>query len=322
MATVVDEMMMETEAAVAAPPAEQPQTEQPLVGSEPGTYVIGDFQTFGQEGATWVQAGFVTSNSDFYAYADENAVVEGSPDKLTMTANPYSHTNDLLQVLDNAKQMLFSAQPVAVPDGGTITFEFEMAATGYNTTPGDLRDGFASFNALDFGTGLALDFFTSNDRMAAIYARLGFPQMKGIVYDLKNRAPKLRTFILRTFFLYFEHRRIDQKRSRLYRLLRNIAWQRKQDKFFAIFKETAKVTTTPGQKHKYSLFYDQGNDRIEWWIDGKLIYAVEDVRFKARSFTLAYGLMTEKDMGKHGSVSLHGQGMRGEYSTITVTTTR
>jgi len=298
------------------------RAQQPTIGTEPGTYLVGGFDSFGKPGAQWVQAGFTYGDGEYFAYADDNATVEGTADRLVMDVSQYSHTQAIVQMLDNAKQMLFSAQPVAVPDGGTISFEFTMAATGHDTMPGDLRDGFASFNALDFGTGLALDFFTSDDRLAAIYARLPFPQMEGIPMDMEKRTPKLKATILRSLFIYFEHRRIDQKHTRLYRLVRNLGWRLKQDKFFAIFKETNRLSTQPGQQHSYKLFYDQGNNRIEWWVDGTLIYAVDEVKFKAKSFTLAYGLMTEKDLGAEGSVSCAGQGMHGEYSAITVTTTR
>jgi Family of unknown function (DUF6081) len=47
---------------------------------------------------------------------------------------------------------------------------------------------------------------------------------------------------------------------------------------------------------------------------------VENILHKVKQFTLAYGLMTERDLGKTASVSCHGQGMHGEWSAVRVTT--
>ena len=41
--------------------------------------------------------------------------------------------------------------------------------------PNDFYDGFVSVNLLDFSTGLAIDFFVSNECFATVYARLPFP---------------------------------------------------------------------------------------------------------------------------------------------------
>jgi hypothetical protein len=41
--------------------------------------------------------------------------------------------------------------------------------------PNDFYDGFVSLNLLDFSTGIAIDFFVSNECYATVYARLPFP---------------------------------------------------------------------------------------------------------------------------------------------------
>ncbi len=282
------------------------------------TYTVGDFDTFGKENAVWVPAGF-EYKGNFVGYTDDNAVVEGGKDKLVMTANPYSHKNDVLQVLDNAKQMLFTAQPVEVPDGGRISFEFELAATGYITIPGEFRDGFCSFNALDFDSGLALDWFAGDDRLCAVYARIPFPQMKGIPVNLEQRYTPPTSFLLGRRQFYFDHIRIDKWRNPLYAAYKKFEWSKKKNYFFAYFQEV-KVPTKKGQTHHYKLMYDQGANRAEWWVDGQLVYTAENIMQKAKRFILAYGLMTERNLGETASVSCHGQGMRGEWSAITVTT--
>jgi hypothetical protein len=71
--------------------------------------------------------------------------------------------------------MYFSARTFAPPPEGTISFSIDMAATIVGGTPGDLYDGFVSFNVLDFTTGAALDFFVGNDVAATVYGKLPFP---------------------------------------------------------------------------------------------------------------------------------------------------
>jgi len=62
--------------------------------------------------------------------------------------------------------------------------------------PGDLYDGFVSFNVLDFSTGAALDFFVGNDTIATVYGKLPFP---GVPDSTPERGPK--------FFCLFEEMR-------------------------------------------------------------------------------------------------------------------
>lgn len=282
------------------------------------TYSVGGFDTFGKEGATWVPAGF-DHDGKFIGYTDDNAVVEGTSAKLVMTANPYTHKNHIVQVLDNAKQMLFTAQPVDVPEGGLISFEYDLAATGYNTIPGELRDGFCSFNALDFDNGIALDWFTSNDRLCAVYARIPFPQIAGMKYDLEKRTPAARNFLLGRLYFYMDHVRTDRWRNPIYNAYKRWEWDKKKKYYFAFFQEIP-TPTFPGQQHTYKIVYDQGNNRAEWWLDGRKVYEAENILHKVKRFTLAYGLMTERDLGKSESISCHGQGMRGEWSAVRVTT--
>ncbi len=282
------------------------------------TESIGGFDSFGKEGATWVPAGF-EYNGKFVGYTDDNAVVEGTPDRLVMTVNPYSHKNDIVQVLDNAKQMLFTDQPVSVPEGGTISFEYDLAATGYNTIPGELRDGFASFNALDFENGIALDWFTSNDRLCAVYARIPFPQMPTMKYDLEKRAKPIVSFLLGRRYFYMDHIRTDRWRNPMYARYKRWEWKMKEKYYFAFFQEIP-TPTFPSQQHTYKIVYDQGHNRAEWWIDNRKVYEAENIKHKVKQFTLAYGLMTERNLGKTASISCHGQGMQGEWSAVRVTT--
>jgi hypothetical protein len=92
-------------------------------------------------------------------------------------------------------------------------------------------------------------------------------------------------------------------------------------RYFAIFKELD-LPTRPGEPHDYRITYDQSDASVRWWVDGALVNEERNVPDRIRGFTLAMGLMTEKDIRDGKSVSLHGQGLTGEWSPTRVTLTQ
>lgn len=110
-----------------------------------------------------------------WEYREPNAVVVVQNGRLRVAAVPLTRRHDTVQILDNAKHMYFSRETFAVPAGGEISVELEIRAQKVNGVPDDFYDGFVSLNLLDFSTGLAVDFFVSNERYATVYARLPFP---------------------------------------------------------------------------------------------------------------------------------------------------
>ena len=91
-------------------------------------------------------------------------------------------------------------------------------------------------------------------------------------------------------------------------------------RYFCLFKELD-VATEPGQWHDYRITYDQGASTVRWWVDDELVNEERNVPDTIRGFTLAVGLMTEKDFRNGKSVSLHGQGVIGEWSESRITLT-
>jgi hypothetical protein len=136
--------------------------------------VYGDFADILKPDSKWIQAGFPTADG-FWEYREPNALILVQNDKLRVTAVPLTRANDTVQILDNAKHMYFSRERFAVPEDGEISVQTEITARVLNGTPDDLYDGFVSLNLLDFDTGLAIDFFVSNEKFATVYARLPFP---------------------------------------------------------------------------------------------------------------------------------------------------
>jgi len=137
--------------------------------------IVGDYHRILESDSKWEQAGFLLPDGSTWLYKEPAAVVLVRNGVLQVTAVPYTRGNDRVQILDNAKHMYFSKQRFEVPTGGKITFEIEIAARTVGTTPGNLYDGYVSWNLLDLTTGWALDFFTGGDTVATVYGRLPFP---------------------------------------------------------------------------------------------------------------------------------------------------
>jgi hypothetical protein len=88
--------------------------------------------------------------------------------------------------------------------------------------------------------------------------------------------------------------------------------------YFCIFNEVP-VATRPGQTHLFRITYDKASDELWWFIDGTEVDHHREVPFKMESFLIALGLMTEKAIDEDRSISLHGQGLTGEWSPLTIT---
>ena len=236
--------------------------------------ILAGYSEILKDESPWVIGGFALPDGSRWEYREPGAAVLAQAGRLRVTVPRLTRTHDRVQVLDNAKHMYFSRERVPVPPEGEITFDIMMRAHGYHTAPGDLYDGFVSWNLLDFETGFAIDFFVSNDTIATVYARLPFPGV-----------PEPRTGDTR---------------------------------YFAIFKELD-VPTAPGQPHDYRIVYHRDQDELRWYVDGDEVNRQARVPDKIDGFTVALGLMTEKDIGPQGSTSLHGQGLMGEWSAVRVT---
>lgn len=91
-------------------------------------------------------------------------------------------------------------------------------------------------------------------------------------------------------------------------------------KVFAIFKELP-LPNGPQQPHRYKITYSKADDAFSWYVNDQLVNRETGVPVKMDGFTCAMGLMTEKEIREGKSVSLHGQGIIGEWSPFVITTT-
>ncbi len=136
---------------------------------------VGSFSRLFEADSPWLQAAFDLPGGQRWEYREPESVVLVRDGWLQVAAVPYTRSNDHVQILDNAKHMYFSEERFAVPPGGRITFEIQIAARTIKTQQGNLYDGYVSWNLLDLTTGWALDFFTGGDTVATVYGRLPFP---------------------------------------------------------------------------------------------------------------------------------------------------
>lgn len=247
--------------------------EQETSGIAGRAMTLGGFPDLFKPEAPWRLGGFALPDGSFWEYREPNAIVVVQNGRLRCSAAPLTRANDRVQILDNAKHMYFSKERVPVPANGAVSFDVNIGARGHGTTPGDLYDGFVSYNLLDFQSGWAFDFFISNDVIATVHARLPFPGV-----TVPDTGPI---------------------------------------RYFALFKELD-LATAAGERHDYRITYDRGADVVEWYVDGALVNREAEVPDKLDGFTVAMGLMTEKDIGPQGSTSLHGQGLTGDWSATSV----
>lgn len=146
-----------------------------LTSPETAATVVGNFNRILEPDAQWTIGSFPLPDGGTWEYREPNAMVLVRNGWLQVGAVPYSRSNDRVQILDNAKHMYFSKERFAVPEGGRITFEIQIAARTVGTQAGNLYDGYVSWNLLDLTSGWAFDFFTSGDTVATVYGRLPFP---------------------------------------------------------------------------------------------------------------------------------------------------
>ena len=86
-------------------------------------------------------------------------------------------------------------------------------------------------------------------------------------------------------------------------------------KYWALFDE--KDLPEPGI-HAYSIAIEPQRSAITWTVDGTALREQRLPDYELGPLMFGLGLMTEKDLTEAGSISCHGQGIRGEWSPIEV----
>lgn len=137
--------------------------------------VYGGFTSIVGERPAWVPGAFQLPDGSRWEYTEPEAVAVVQNGRLRIAVRELTRRHDRVQILDNAKHMLFSTRRFEVPPDGGVSFELGIRSRCNGTAPGDLYDGFVSLNLLDLAEGIALDWFVGHDRIAPVWARLTFP---------------------------------------------------------------------------------------------------------------------------------------------------
>ncbi|GKU78327.1 DUF6081 family protein [Paenibacillus sp. L3-i20] len=91
-------------------------------------------------------------------------------------------------------------------------------------------------------------------------------------------------------------------------------------RYFCVFKED-KTGFVPREFNTYKISYNRNSDEVVFFVNGVEVRRERNVPVKFNEFTVALGIMTEKDLTPEGSVSVHGQTVIAEWSPITIEVT-
>lgn len=131
-----------------------------------------DFKAGELDSARWEILTVPGDDGARYAYEDRNAVVSTGDGRLEVSVNPFTRFHDTDRRQNHAKQMYRSVERFAVPDGGRLTVEVDMAVQTHGQIPFDLLDAFGTVAVFDLETGMVLNAAATNDTVYAVVERL------------------------------------------------------------------------------------------------------------------------------------------------------
>lgn len=107
-----------------------------------------------------------------WTWQDENLTTTVGDGRVRLSIPQFSLQHDTVPMFDNPKALYASMKMWQLD--GPVSFKTTIAAdiTGDKD---DYRDGFASFNVLDFATGTVLDIVANGGRLWGIYELLDIP---------------------------------------------------------------------------------------------------------------------------------------------------
>ncbi|MEP0814771.1 MAG: hypothetical protein HRF49_08925, partial [bacterium] len=121
----------------------------------------------------WTIAAAPLGDGSFWYWRDVNAIETQAGGRFSIDIPKFSSNNDIVQIFDNPKH-LYLANMSWPTGGGPARFSCVLAGS-VTGDPDDYRDGFASFNVLDFESAMVFDIVTNGHRIWAIYERLLIP---------------------------------------------------------------------------------------------------------------------------------------------------
>ena len=110
-----------------------------------------------------------------WRYEEPSAKVSRSNGELEISVDCFERSHDEVQILDNPKHLIVSAESFPVPADGTATFTYEMAAEKFRGDPVDYRTGAAAFHVMDLADGWIFDQLATQTRTWSLHERLLLP---------------------------------------------------------------------------------------------------------------------------------------------------
>jgi hypothetical protein len=99
---------------------------------------------------------------------EPSARVQVGEGTLDIQVGHLTRGHDRVQIFDDLKHQLVSTRPFQAPRDGRVTFSAEVAATNFNSSFYDWRDGQATFALRDPRTGWSFRTFTTSHHVFAI----------------------------------------------------------------------------------------------------------------------------------------------------------
>lgn len=122
----------------------------------------------------WVFLEVPLPGAEAWRYAEPDAVTDVGDGVVSITIDKFTRSHSDVQILDNPKHLLVSAESFDL-GSGRRTFSVDMSAENLGVTGDDYRDGFAAFNVLDMATGRVFDLAATSTQPLAIHERLFVP---------------------------------------------------------------------------------------------------------------------------------------------------
>ncbi|GIF42941.1 DUF6081 family protein [Actinoplanes xinjiangensis] len=143
------------------------------------TTTYDDFTGDDIDASRWVTLVAEGADGQRFVYEDRNTRLRAGGGYLEVTVDPFSRFHDTDPKQNNAKQMYRSVRRFAVPAGGQLRVDVEMAVQTYRQIPYDLLDAFGAMSVFDLETGVVLNFAATNDTVYAVVERLLIPGVTG-----------------------------------------------------------------------------------------------------------------------------------------------
>ena len=135
--------------------------------------VYDDFSGNELDPQRWVVGQMIHEGQVLWTWRDDNLRVWVEGGRARLEIPEFSLRHEQVQMFDNPKALFCSTKIWSLGEG-PISFRTRMGGlvTG---DPDDHRDGFASFNVLDFTTGTVLDVISNGNHIWAVYELLDIP---------------------------------------------------------------------------------------------------------------------------------------------------